>query len=347
MQQSLLRFKPGVLFAVAILSMGVGLAQTDPRKAPVPPAAIGEVFPVSVFADLNVAPDANAKIDLADTVGQKPTVLFYWIAGHPRADTIFQEVQKELEGTDVVLYGVVVPQPGRDAPAIRKRAKELGIHVPILDDGAFRLGQQLQVQSVPNITILDAEGRLRLTNGASLVQAIGYELTVADALDRVARTGKLGSYGYLEPYYPVTEMVGRKCPDFKAPLISNSVEQNWSSMISPEKLNVLIFWSVDCPHCRKSLPEINAWLKENSEGLNVISAAAITSEATKIRTREYCQTNEFVFPTLVDDMQISKLYNVTMTPTILIIRPDGVVDSVVLNSSDFGHTVEEKKRQLL
>lgn len=341
------RFRISILIVALALASSAGVAQTGTKPEPVAPAVFGEVFPVSVFADLNAAPDASPQIDLATSVGKQPVVLYYWIAGHPRADKVFQELQQKLEGKKVALYGVVVQQPGRDAAAIRERAKELDIRVPVLDDGAFRIGQQLRIQSVPNITILDAEGRLRLTNGASLLQAIGYELTVADALDRVADKGKLGTYGYLEAYYPVTEMVGRKCPDFKAPLLSNSVEQSWSSMISPEKLNVLIFWSVDCPHCRSSLPEINAWLKENSEGLNVISAAAVTSEATKIRTREYCQLNEFVFPTLVDDLQISRLYNVTKTPTILIIRPDGVIDSVVLNSSDFGQTVEEKKRQLL
>ena len=72
-------------------------------------------------------------------------------------------------------------------------------------------------------------------------------------------------------------------------------------MIKKDKVNVLIFWSVNCPHCRKELPAINAWLREHPESkLNVVSVAGIPDLATKSRTKEYCDLNKFVFPTLVD-----------------------------------------------
>ena len=117
-------------------------------------------------------------------------------------------------------------------------------------------------------------------------------------------------------------------------------------MLSPEKLNVLIFWSVDCPHCRKTLPEINTWLKTNSEGVNVISAAMVPNDAVRTKTKEYCDLNGFVFPTLIDDAEISMLYQVTATPTILLIRPDGVIDSVLSPTADFGTAVAETRTRL-
>ena len=178
---------------------------------------------------------------------------------------------------------------------------------------------------------------------------IGYEQTVRSAIERAVRLGEVGSYGYLERYYPVNELVGKVCPDFKAPLLSNSVEQRLSGMIKKDHVNVLIFWSVNCQHCRRELPMINAWLRQNQDGLNVITAAGVADDVTKTRTKEFCDINKFVFPTLVDhDLKISNLYQVTSTPTILFISPDGVVDSVVLSTNDdFGAIATQKKKELL
>ena len=335
---------------VALLAGASAHAQAPAQPETIPPAEFGKVFPAAQFKNLN--PGSGAEIiNLASTLSKKPIILFYWIAGNPRADEVFQEIQAlndELGGA-VTLYGVVYPQPNRGADVIVQRARELGITVPLLVDEGFRVGQQVRVQTVPNITILDNTGRLRLTNGASLHQVLEYKLNLEQAIRRVAKNGQLGNYGYLARYYPVNELIGQECPDFKAPLISTLVEQRMHSLLKGGAINVLIFWSVDCPHCQKSLPELNAWLKDNSQGVNVVSAAKVTNDATRVKTREFCELNRFVFPTLIDkDLQISKLYKVTATPTILIIGPDGVIDSVLSpNVHDLGRAIGDKKRQLL
>jgi len=343
------------LLATCLLAAGVACAEGPSKPVPsaAPPAvAFGEPFPPAQFAVLNAAEGAPSKIDLATVLGHKPVVLFYWIAGHPRADEAFvelQKIQREVGKEKFTLLGVAIQQPGRAAPEIRKRLTELGIDVPVLDDEGFRLGTQLRVQTVPNITLIDREGNLRMTNGASLSQVVGYEMDVAKLIRRLAERGTIGTLGYLDTYYPVMEMVGKPCPDFRAPMITNQAEQDWSSILSREKLNVLIFWSVDCPHCRKSMPEINDWLKANAGvgGLNVVSAARVPNETVLTKTKEYCQINDFVFPTLVDDQHITDLYQVTSTPTIVFIRPDGVIDSVMLNAAHFGERVTELKKKLL
>ena len=49
-----------------------------------------------------------------------------------------------------------------------------------------------------------------------------------------------------------------------------------------------------------------------------------------------------------DGRDITELFNVTTTPTILIIRPDGVIDSAMVTAdSTFGATIERKKREIL
>ena len=346
-----------LILAAAALACGSEPAEAQAPAAPKPdpasaPARFGERFAAGTMPNVNTRTNGAATVNLDQVLGTKPVVLYYWIAGNPRADQVFQELQKisaELGAERLALYGVVYPRGERDEKAIAERVASLDIKVPVLLDDEFRLGKRLRVQSVPNLTIFDMEGRLRLTNGASLAQVLEYKMTLADAVRRVAETGTLGSYGFLIQYYPVKELIGNPCPDFTAPVLANSVEQRWSSMLAPDKLNVLIFWSVDCPHCRKSLPEINDWLKTNGQGINVITAAKVTSEAGRVKTKEFCDLNSLGFPTLIDqDLRIANLYHVTSTPTILIIRPDGVIDTVVLNAEDeFATTVEARKKALL
>jgi peroxiredoxin len=319
---------------------------------PVPAARFGEPFPAASYANLNRRPNQPERVDLARLIGSRPVILYYWIAGNPRADEMFRELDAlvgEVGRDKVALVGVVLRRSERDDAAVANRIGAMQLDVPVLDDPDFEIGQRLRIQSVPNVSIIDAEGRLRLANGASLDQDLEYKMTLGTAVRRVAETGKLGTYGYLERYYPVRELVGKKCPDFKAPLVTTSIEQHWSSLLRDDQINVLIFWSVDCPHCRKSLPQINEWLKTKPAGVNVVSAAQVASDATRVKTKEFCDLNGFVFPTLVDqDMQVSELYQVTSTPTILIIGPDGVIDSAVLDGhTDLAKTIEEKKKALL
>ncbi|MDB4324802.1 TlpA family protein disulfide reductase [bacterium] len=339
-----------VAVAIAALLLA-GLSYAQAPKQGVQPVQLGSVYPAGSYKNLNPRV-SEEMVDLSKVIGSKPIVFYYWIPGNPRADEVLQDIQavvSEAGADNVQFYPIVLLREDRGVEFVHQGVEKLDIKVPILEDPGFEFGQRLRVQSVPNITILDKEGRLRLTNGASLKQELEYKMTLRTAIERVATKGSLGNYGYLGRYYPVNELVGETCPDFKAPFLTTKIEQRWSSLLDDEKINVLIFWSVDCPHCRKSLPELNTWLKNNSEGLNVFSAAKVTSEAVEVRTREFCDLNGFTFPTLMDkDLNIAELYQVTATPTILIIRPDGVIDSVLMSDTDrVARELDKKRRELL
>ena len=352
--------------AAALVAVGLACAQSAPGpaakpsaapKAPglaaVTPAQFGESFPTARFVNLNGAPGQPPSVDLAAVLGKRPVVFVYWMAQNPRAEKILLETQSAVEaiGADkLTVLSFAAPAYGStDTEPIRTRASALGLRCPVLYDEGFRVLQQLNVHAVPNIAVIDGEGKLRLANGGSLKQTLEYKLDLEGALKRVATTGKLGTYGALAQYYPVTELVGKKCPDFDAPLVNDPVSRSFSSMLSSDKVNVLVFWSVDCPHCKVTMPRLNDWLKTNPAGMNVISAARVTDDATKTRTSQYCKISGFVFPTLVDkDLQIASAYQVVSTPTVVVIRPDGVVDSVLLSGeSDLAKALEEKKRSIL
>ena len=317
----------------------------------VPPLPPGQPFPAESFNNVNARGDGPATIDLAQYSGKKPFILHYWIPGNRRSEQVLLELEAlvaELSDS-IALFGVAVPRPGLEVEKIRQRSHDLGLQVPVLEDNGFRIGQRLRVSSVPNISIIDRQGRLRLTNGGSLQQVLGYELDLAKAIRRTAATGKLMTHGYLDKYFPVHELEGEMSPDFKAPQLPDNVEQRWHSLIDSDKINVLIFWSVNCPHCRESLPEISDWVAEHPESINVVSCASVDNEMARAKTSEFCELNDFSFKTLFDkDSRIGDLYKITSTPTIVIVGPDGVVDSVILSGhADFGQTIEQKKRELL
>ncbi len=351
-----------VAVAVMIAAGGITFAQSAakpasgsgvPGLAPVPPVEFGAKFPAAKFGNVNDVPGQPATIDLATYLGKKPIVFVYWMAGNPRSEKILMDTVAAVEkaGADkVVFLPVAAPAFGStDLGPLKARISALKLKAPVLNDEGFRLLQQLQVRGVPNISLVDGEGKLRMTNGGSLTQSLEYKMDVEGAIRRLASTGKLGTYGPLSNYYPVTELVGKKFPDFDAPLVNDAMTRSFSSMISSTKVNVLIFWSVDCPHCKTSLPKLNEWLKGHADGMNVITAARVTDEATKARTAEYCKISGFNFPTFVDkDMNIGAVYQVISTPTVLVIRPDGIVDSVLLSSeTDLGAALEIKKREIL
>jgi len=345
--------KMAVALALGLAGAGVLVAQVPPGLAPVKPVEFGADFPAAQFSNLNRSDGQAPTINLATYLGKKPIVFVYWMAGNPRSEKILMDTQAAVDraGADKVVFLPVAAAAygSTDVAPIRERTAALKLKAPVLNDEGFRLLQQLNVHAVPNIAIVDAAGKLRLSNGGALGQTLEYKLDVEGAIRRVATTGKLSTYGVLSTYYPVTELVGKKCPDFDAPLINDTAAHSLSSMLSPDKVNVLVFWSVDCPHCKATLPKLNDWLKGHPPGLNVISAARITDDATKMRTAEYCRVSGFVFPTFVDkDMQIGATYQVISTPTVVVIRPDGVVDSVLLSGeTDLGAALEGKRNQIL
>jgi peroxiredoxin len=339
--------------AVVLVATASPAVSQQAAQAKVAPAEFGEVFPSDAFENLNASAGGAAIIDLSRVIGKRPVIFFYWIAGNPFADETFTELQAladEVGPTQLVLFGVATERPGLGRDRIEERIRALKIHVPVLNDEGFKLGQRLQVRHVPSISILDAEGRLRLSNAGSVKQPLEYRMDVETAIRRVGAKGALGTYGPMPRWYPVKELVGQPCPDFEAPVLGGGEIRRSSEILNAEKITVLMFWSVDCPHCRETLPELNEWLKANdTDGITVVSAARVNNESIRVKTEEFCDSEGFVFPTLIDeDNQIGSRFRVVSTPTFVIVGPDGTIDSVLLRGdTDLGKKFQAKRNELL
>lgn len=341
------------LAAAATFGAGVASAQGAPGGAQ--PVEIGEAFPGGVYRNLNG--DAGpTSMDLAADLGKRPVVLLYWIPGNLRSEELVVDLQELLDevGRDkIAAYTAYYPQPGRGADVARLRMQTIGVRLPVLEDASFEIGSRVGVRSVPHLSLIDAAGALRMTNAGSLRQSLEFNLDVGKAIGRAAAGKSVGTYGVLETYQPVVELVGKRCPDFQAPLLAAQgsaagPSKSLHAMLAEDKVNVLIYWSVECGHCRTYLPEVTSWIKENPRDLNVLTAAAAPNEAVRIKTREFCSLKQIDFPTLLDeDASIGDLYKITSTPTVLLIGPDGVVQQVLHGGEDFGAAVDAARRRLL
>jgi thiol-disulfide isomerase/thioredoxin len=342
----------GIVVVVLFATASPAVSQPG-AQAKVAPAEFGEVFPAGTFENFNHSAGGAPTIDLSRVVGKRPVVFYYWIAGNPFSDETFTELQAladEVGPTKLALYGVAVERPGLGEDRIQERIRALKIHVPVLNDDGFKIGQLLQVRHVPSISVLDAEGRLRLANAGSLKQPLEYKMEVETAIRRVATKGTLGTYGPMPRWYPVKELIGQPCPDFQAPVLGATEVRTWSDILDGDKITVLMFWSVDCPHCREALPELNEWLKANdTDGISFVGAARIDNEAIRVKTEEFCDAKGFVFPTLIDEgNHIGDQFRIVSTPTFVIVGPDGMIDSVLLRGdTDLGKKFQAKRNELL
>lgn len=324
--------------------------------APGPVAKVGPVIPGTPFPAwtyTNVNPAAGpAKVDLATVLGKQPVMFVYWIAGNPRSEKVLQEAEAlaKAAGPKLAVFSIASPPMGStDLNPIRQRLSEMKVQVPCLNDDAFRLAQQLSVKAVPSIALVDASGALRLVGAGSPKQSVEYKLTVADAIKRLGQTGQVGTYGELPRYEPVVELFGTKPPAFDLPAAEDGIPRSSKSLLASDKVNVFVFWAIDCPHCTQFMPKLNAWVKDHRDAVNVVSLARVMNDTLKTRTQEFVRVNGFVFPTLIDkDFVVAQQYNVVATPTILILRPDGTADSIMPPSeTDFDKFFAAKKKALL
>ena len=302
------------------------------------------------FKNLNPAADVSL-VDLSKHRGKQTVVLAYMIAGNVRSEQLLKDVEDYvagLKGDSIALYGIVYLQPDRGEDLVRRRLAENGITSPVLEDEGFRLGQQLSVRSVPSVAVIDRDGNFKFTNGGSLRHQMERDLDLAGVLTRAADGKSIGTYGMLDLYHPVQELVGERCPDYSAKLVGQAEgERQLRSLLDPKKVNVWIYWSVECGHCRAYLPKFNEWMKANAETVNVITTAAVPNETVRIKTEEFCDLKGIGIPTMLDyENKVGDLYQITTTPTVLLMGPDGTVKRVLGSAEDFAAEIDEVRSEL-
>ncbi len=109
------------------------------------------------------------------------------------------------------------------------------------------------------------------------------------------------------------------------------------SDILKEKKTVLIFWTTWCYLCRKELPQVEKFYRENKDKMAVIG---IDIRESKTKVERFVRKLGISYPIALDyDGSVAKLYNVRGVPTIVAVDKDARI-------MYYGHSIEEMAEKI-
>ncbi|MCW3491245.1 peroxiredoxin family protein [Dethiobacter alkaliphilus] len=123
---------------------------------------------------------------------------------------------------------------------------------------------------------------------------------------------------------------GKTAPDFTLPVL---MEEETISLTDMRGQVVLVnFWSAACPPCREEKPRMQRLYEELGEkGFTIL---AVNVNDIPGMAKSYIDENNFTFPVLKDDGEVSELYEVVFIPKSLLIDRDGVVRHVQVGAME-------------
>jgi len=129
--------------------------------------------------------------------------------------------------------------------------------------------------------------------------------------------------------------VGDKAADFSTvDLNGNLIEL---SNVLKDKVVVMVFWTTWCPSCRKEMPHVEKFHKENIDKVVVLG---INAGETDVKVKSIIEKENITYTIVVDaNNNLSRKYNIVGVPTIIAIGRDS-------NILYYGHSIDEMKNKV-
>ncbi|HZE88430.1 MAG TPA: TlpA family protein disulfide reductase [Verrucomicrobiae bacterium] len=308
-------------------------ATLAPASAADARASEGSAFPPIKVSVLLPGADGPAPLDLAADLGKRTLVFVYFLPGYQVSEGILADVREFVKsgpGKKVALYAVTrvsAAQPASEGPA---RLKALGLDIPVILDQDARLQRTLGVAVVPAVSLVDSKGIFCFTGASSLKQQVFTGIDVRESILMSTRGEDPPAVFGMERYYPVADFIGTKLPDLSLPEFATGKNVSLASFVAPGHVTAIFYWGPHCDHSRRIMPQIVLAQKTyHPKFLNVVSVATLKEGATVDDLKKYEAETGIEFPVLEDAGRAftSKL-RVVSTPTVILVRPDGVIDSV-------------------
>jgi len=99
---------------------------------------------------------------------------------------------------------------------------------------------------------------------------------------------------------------------------------------APGKPVMLFFTDPNCGPCNALLPQVGSWQDELAYKLSISLISRGTAEENRVKSSEHGLTSVL----LQEDWEVSEAYEVTGTPSAVLIRPDGTIGSPVVAGSE-------------
>jgi len=279
------------------------------------------------------------EFDLQSRIGRgRPVALIFWAPGYTLAETELGALSRFIkeQAPQCEVFAVAGRRQDQRLEMIWERFRMLDLpsDLPLLVDEEFKVTTGLDLKEVPDMALLDAQGRLV----SGRIKGLGQTLAVsprpvsAEQVIRLVGGGApVAPIGAPPPFYPAMELYGRCAPAFTLPEVVGGREFAFTGRSSNGRPTFLIFWSASCKHCQKEIPQILRHVRAHPDEANIVSVALIKPDqpdgmSHRKMTEAYIRTSRMPWTVLDDSSGLaSDLYRVVSTPTTFLINPDGAI----------------------
>jgi peroxiredoxin/uncharacterized membrane protein YphA (DoxX/SURF4 family) len=115
--------------------------------------------------------------------------------------------------------------------------------------------------------------------------------------------------------------VGTQAPGFELPEL-NGERLTLDSLLASGKPVMLVFTNSSCGPCTEMLPEIARWQEDHAETLTISLVSGGQPEENRAKSSEHGLRD-----VLLEDGGVSDEYDVRVTPSAVLVRPDGTIGS--------------------
>jgi peroxiredoxin len=164
-----------------------------------------------------------------------------------------------------------------------------------------------------------------LLAGAILVRLVGNDQPPAsvDGKNEAASSGLEATGGAESNDLQALPRSGYRAPDFALSNLDGEETSLSDWLGQPVLVN---FWATWCGPCEVEMPAIEAAYQAHKEDGLVVLAVAVDDSAENVRG--FAEKHNLSFQPLMDDGEVSLIYQVFGLPTSYFVRPDGTISDV-------------------
>jgi methylamine dehydrogenase accessory protein MauD len=123
--------------------------------------------------------------------------------------------------------------------------------------------------------------------------------------------------------------VGTPAPTFNLPDLEGE-RVTLDSLRSPDRPVLLLFTEPGCEYCRELLPEVGRWQDKLADELTIALISCDDPEENRAMSDEHGLSRVL----LENDWEVSEVYQVTGTPSAVLVEPDGTIGSSLAESAE-------------
>lgn len=275
---------------------------------------------------------------LSRVVGSRPFVLLYFIPGDPVSETELQALAKAcpIWKDKLSCFGVVRVRNNSMLAYLKRRLNKLNIFLPVLLDWRSVVAHAMLVQKLPSYAAIDTYGHLRLSQASSLTEYMAPNRPLLSLLQQLALNQPvptLRAPGFSpNPYQLVGKTVSLSpITALVPPLASHKKPKPPSRQAQP---TLLVFWSMQCDHCRRILPQLDAYRQKHSTGWSLFTLAWTPSSEQRQKLQTFLKLHRLhVSVIALSSVPLLQQFYVQNFPTFIMLDAQQTIRSVHLGAA--------------